>query len=198
MDDNIKRTGPSMYDYFKQYGNSNLFPFNFCHPARLKDGKAGCKYGWILQANGRGCAVYSSLHESGAHFVVSINKETGLVRIIKTHQEKLQVDIGIDPDEYVVLYSDIPEDMRDIEIVLDNNIDQDKFYKSEDVKMQKIKNVMAKFEKKLASLQMDVITDKGGVISFYEILRKRTLTDEEKDKIEEGMYKFVNHLPVKI
>lgn len=199
--DNIKRTGPSIKDFFKNYGVSKLAPMDFCRPARFKDGSAGCKYGWKIEVIGSVGVVYSSLHESGAHFVVSINKETGLVRIIKTLQEKLQVDIGIDPYEYVVIYSDVPEDMRDIEIVLDNNIDQDKFYKSEDVKMQKIMNMVSKereeYTKKGIPV-MDIFCNKNGVILFLEEVKQRSLTDQEKDTIEEGTYKFINHFPVKI
>mgnify|MGYP006990007639 CR=1 FL=1 len=43
----------------------------------------------------------------------------------------------------------------------------------------------------------EVYCNKKGVIDFYEAVKERPLTDEEKSTIEEGTYKFVDFLPVK-
>lgn len=43
----------------------------------------------------------------------------------------------------------------------------------------------------------DVFCNKNGVIIFWEEVKQRPLTDEEKDAIEEGTYKFENNIPVK-
>ena len=45
---------------------------------------------------------------------------------------------------------------------------------------------------------MDIFCNKNGVILFLEEVKQRSLTDQEKDTIEEGTYKFINHFPVKI
>ena len=70
-----------------------------------------------------------------------INIETGVVKIVKTHIKYFQLFMKLDPRDCFIIYQDVVESIKDIEIVLDNNIDQNKRFSIEDVKMQKIKDV---------------------------------------------------------
>ncbi len=93
--------------------------------------------------------------------------------------------------------------MSDLFVFLNNfpEVESDTYSKEQ---KQKIRNTLAKVwaeamdhVKGKGILVTEVYCNKKGVIDFWENVKQRPLTDEEKDSIEEGTYKFENYVPVK-
>lgn len=118
------RIGPSFWDYFKEIGNSNIFPYCFCTPIKLAGYQWTVKHNWMHLYHNDEREMRYLEDVPGVYIIISIHKESGSVSLRKIF------DINFDHNNMERVYNALTKilfmgkvnDLSDLDEILEDNL----------------------------------------------------------------------------